>query len=271
MYSVKTKLCAVVKKEHKIKTKYRLPTYPKPKCSDEKGSTMAKDLIENLFEMKLLLPLNLQMFAEGGEGDDDLDGGEGGEGGNDNPSNSQVDFAELLKDPTFKAQYEAQLQKNLKQRMKKYDGVDIEEYKQLKQLQKEIEEKDLTELQKAQKRLADLEAANQEFAVKEKRIAVKEYAIDNGMNPKLVARLIDIDSIKKGEQGWEGLEEAIESLVEEFPDLFNRDNDGEGEGSNGRKSTSTYTAPRQKGNNPTKKNPYDSGKSRAMARHKKTE
>lgn len=227
-----------------------------------------QDLIENLFKFKTLLPLDLQFFAEGGE-----DGGEGegeGEEGNDDPTNSQIDFAEMLKDPTFKAQYEAQLQKNLKQRMKKFESVDIEEYKRLKQLQKEAEEKDLTELQKAEKRLADLEAANQAFAVKEKRIAVKEYAIDNGMNPKLIARLVDIDSIEKGEQGWEGLEEAVESIVNEFPDLFNKGEE-DGEGTSTKRTTSTYTPPRQKGNNPTKKNPYDSGKNRALARHKKTE
>lgn len=215
---------------------------------------------------------NLQSFAEGGadeggEGNKDKGANENGDSGTNNQEDQTPSFEELLKNPAFKTAYETQLQKNLTQRMKKFDGVDVDEYKTLKNKQKEIDDSNLTEVDKLKAEIALKDATIQSVEQREKQIAVKEYAIDKGYNPKLLARLVSLDKVKKGDDGWEGIEENVTSLAEEFPELFQKAEDN-GDGATD-KSGKNYVPPRQKGNPSTKPNLYNAGKARAEARHKK--
>ena len=103
----------------------------------------------------------LQTFADGDDDpgdddpgdddDDDLDDDPGDDDpGDDDPGDDdieyskgsidailksgQVDFAKLLKDnPEMKKQYQARFNKNMSSRLKKFDGVDVDEYNDLKQ------------------------------------------------------------------------------------------------------------------------------------------
>ena len=203
--------------------------------------------------------------GEGGQGGE---GGEGGSGGNAGGSNS---LDELMKDPEFKKAYEAKLQEQLGKRLKKYDGLDPEEYKRLKEADDKKKQEEMTEAQKLQAKIDAMEAERKGFEAREIDIAVKEFAIAENLDPKLIARLIDKSGIKKAGLEFEGIKEAVEAVQSEFPQLFQTEggneggNQGGGQGGQG----SGFKLPNQKGNNPPKKGGYDAGKARALARHKK--
>jgi hypothetical protein len=206
--------------------------------------------------------------GEGGQGGGSNEGGEGNQGGNGNPSNSLDD---LLKDPAFKAQYEAKLKSQLGQRMKKFEGIDPEEYEKLKAEADKKAQDEMTEAQKLQAKIDAMEAEKAQFAEREKDIAVKEFAITNGLDPKLIARLIDKSGIKKSGNDFEGIEDAVKAVQEEFPQLFQGSDEGEDQGNQGQNQNQggRFNLPNQKGNKPPKKGGYDAGKARAEARHKK--
>lgn len=203
--------------------------------------------------------------GEGGQGGSGGEGGEGGQGGsgNGNPSNS---LDELLKDAEFKKQYEEKLKEQLGNRMKKFENVDLDEYKRLKEEADKKKQEEMTDLEKAQAEVERLKQQTAAIEAREADLAVKEYAISNGYDPKLIARLINKSGIKKGDNGeFEGIKEAVEAVQTEFPQLFQEGNGGEGEGGN----QGGFKLPNQKGNNPPKKGGYDAGKARALARHGK--
>jgi hypothetical protein len=212
--------------------------------------------------------------SSGGSGEGGTGGSDGGSGGSDggagsgNPSNS---LDELMKDPAFKAQYEAKMKEQLGKRMKKYENVDPEEYARLKAEEDKKKQDEMTEAQKLQAKIDKMEADQQKIAEREKDIVVKEYAINEGLDPKLVARLIDKSGIKKEGDEFTGVEEAFKAVQEEFPQLFQGSDGGEG-GNNQNQNQNQggrFNLPNQRGNNPPKKKGYDAGKARAEARHKK--
>jgi hypothetical protein len=103
---------------------------------------------------------------------------------------------------------------------------------------------------------------------------VKEFAADNGHNPKLLARLINIDAIELDDDGEpENLDDLFDELEEEFPDYFGAsdDDDDEGKESSKRKKTSYSPGARQKGNKKKKVDAKESGRQKALERHKKEE
>lgn len=248
-----------------------MPVHGK-RYSGERGKLIMQSFLEKTFTPQFPLRVgNLQTFAEA---DEELEEDKDKKGANENDdslTNNQDDktpsFEELLKNPDFKTSYEAQLQKNLNQRMKKFADVDVDEYKILKGKQKEIDDSNLTEVEKLKAEIALKDATIQSVEQREKQIAVKEFAIEKGYNPKLLARLVNLDKVKKGDDGWEGIEENVTSIIEEFPESFQKSQEDDADTSN--KSGKTYVSPRQKGNSSTKVNSYDAGKARAEARHKK--
>ncbi|WP_263708007.1 phage scaffolding protein [Shouchella tritolerans] len=198
----------------------------------------------------LLMTFDLQYFAE-----DDDSGSEG-----DNDDNGAPSLDELLKNPEFKKQHELFIKKTLAKRMKKFEGVDPEEYKRLKEAAEQKgsdsdEDKDDetdSKLNEHEKRLARAER-------REKRAAIKEYSIEKGVNPKLAAKLIDIESIEMDEDGEPtNLEELFEELEEEFPEFFK----GQQEEEDTTTQRGYFPGATQKGNSGTKgKDSYDVGKS----------
>ncbi|WP_263707987.1 phage scaffolding protein [Shouchella tritolerans] len=198
----------------------------------------------------LRLPMHLQYFADPeGEGDT-----------GDSEPDTAPSLDELLKDPEFKKQYEERFNKGLKKRLKKYEGVDVEEYKRLKEeankdgSDNDEEKGDETDskLNEHEKRLARAER-------REKRAAIKEYSIEKGVNPKLAAKLIDIDSIEMDEDGEPtNIEELFEELEEEFPEFFKGQQEEEDTGT----QRGYFPGATQKGNSGTKgEDSYDVGKS----------
>lgn len=200
--------------------------------------------------------------SEGGQGEPGS--GQGGQGTGD-PINS---FDELLKDPALKAAYEAKIQSHLSTRLKKFDGVDPEEYKRLKQAEQEKADAELSEADKLNKKIAQFEAERSNLEAKEREIAIKEYAFAEGLDPKLISRLADKNAIKKGESGqFEGIAEAVEQIKTEFPQLFQTAPGGNGE----HNKPPSHKVPGQNGNPETHKDPKEAGKALAMRRHGKAE
>lgn len=167
------------------------------------------------------LKLDLQFFADDDDSDDDdsdaddSDDLEDEDSGDDDDSPS---LDELLKDKEFKKQYNKRLKEQLGKRMKKYDGVDPKEYKRLKAAADKKKGKDVDPDDgpdpEQQKRLLRAER-------REKKAVIKEFAVDNGHNAKLLTRLIDVDAIELDEDGEpENLDELFEELESDFPEYF---------------------------------------------------
>ncbi len=210
--------------------------------------------------------LNADPGGGGGQGDPggQTDPGTGGQPGAGNPETNSFD--DLLKDPAIKAQYEATLQNHLNDRFKKYKDVDPAEYKRMKDAEDKKKQEELTDTQKLELKHQAMEAKKTTLEAKERDISIKEHAIDNGLDPKLISRLVDKSSIKKGESGeFEGIAEAVEQIKSEFPQLFQEQTD-QGAGTN---KPPSYKTPGQNGNPPTPKDPKEAGRQRALARHNK--
>lgn len=208
--------------------------------------------------------------GEGGQGE----GGQGG--GNGDPSNSTDDFDTMLKDnPQFKEWYTKKFGSDFSARTKKLRDdqgnlIDADEFWKLKA---EADKKKQEEETDAQRLERERDAALQKVAgieKAEKRIAVKEHAIEKGYDSKLVARLMEteLDSIKVVEGKYEGIAEAIDKLAEDFPQI-KAQTDGGNDGGGNQGGSGGYNAgdSRQRQNNTPPANKYNKGAERAKARH----
>lgn len=227
------------------------------------------------------LKLNLQFFADEGDSsdDDDADDDEGSDDDTDD-DDGVPDLDELLKDKDFKKQYQKKMKEQLSKRMKKYQDVDPDEYRRLKEQADKKKDKqdqdDEDELETLKNQLSEKEKRIERAERKEKRAMVKEYAVDNQVNPKLLARLINVDDIELDEDGEpENLDELFEELEEEFPEYLgapNDDDEEEDDEPTKKKRKSTFVpGSRQKGNRKKKVDPREAGRQRALERHKREE
>lgn len=234
-------------------------------------------------ENELPYSLNLQYFSSE-DGDDDEDGDDeddqddpDGDDEDDEDQDDEQTLEQMIKDdPKLKKQFNQLFKSKFDKRLK---GVDLKKAKELlaKEQQKQDDKKDYGNDEE------DAKTAKIQLKLdrKAKRLSVKEYAADHGQNPKLVARLIDLDKLELNEDGEvdpDDLEEAFDALENEFPDFFaadddeDEDEDDEVERKSKKKKQSAYRpGSRQRGNKKTKHNSYESGKARALARHKKEE
>lgn len=263
---------------------------PAPK--QRKEIDMLKQLITwfiSLFERDLStikkevepLKLNLQFFADEGDSSDDDDADDGDDGSDEDADDEDgvPNLDELLKDKDFKKQYQKKLKDQLKKRMKKYEDVDPEEYRRLKEQagkkkDKQEDDSDDDELESLRTQLSEKEKRIERAERKEKRAMVKEYAVDNQVNPKLLSRLINVDDIELDDDGEaENLDELFEELEEEFPEYFGAVDDDEEEEEPPRKKRKSSFVPgaRQKSNKKKKVDPKEAGRQKAMERHKKEE
>lgn len=218
------------------------------------------------------LKLNLQFFAEKEEEDEDEDEDED----DDEEGDEEIDYEKLKKNPAFRKAQKADFDARLDKRFKKYKDVDPEEFRRLKAAadkgNKNNSEEDDPKGNRDQDKLV------QRAERREKRAIVKEFAVDNSYDPKLLSRLIDLDSIELDEDGNpENLDELFEELEEEFPNYFaqtseDEDEDEEDSKKKKKKPSTNYTpGGRQKINKQKKVDPKEAGKQRALARHKKKE
>ncbi|UAK17563.1 hypothetical protein [Sporolactobacillus terrae] len=229
---------------------------------------------------KLPHKLNLQFFAsedgdddEGGDDDDQDD--QDGDDEDDEDQDEEQTLEQMIKDdPNLKKQFNQLFKSKFDKRLK---GVDLKKAKELLA----IEQQKQDDKQGEGSDEDDAKTANLQLKLdrKAKRLSVKEYAADHGQNPKLVARLIDLDKLELNEDGEvdpDDLEDAFDTLEDEFPDLFaaddgDEDEDEEEQPRRKKKRSAYRPGSRQRGNKKPKHDPYESGKARALARHKKEE
>lgn len=178
----------------------------------------AKTLFQPTFHPLVRLPI--QFFSDGGNSGGDPDDDE------DTDQDDELNLSELIKkDSKLKKQYQEMLKTQLGKRMKKFEDVNVEEYRQLKEKAEKGKDKgkgsDKEDQDDADGLKSELKAKEEKFLRaerREKRATVKEFAIDNGVDPKLLARLINVDDIELDEDGEpENLDELFEELQEEFP------------------------------------------------------
>lgn len=242
---------------------------------------------QEFFANKFPLTLDLQFFARDGDGgDDDNDGQDQDDdqsgSGNDDPTNSltEKELEEKMKnDPIFKAWYQKQFEKNFKQRTKKLrdaDGnlIDPEEYQRLKKLEDDKRKANMTETEQLQEENQKLMKQIATVETKEKRLAVKEFALEKGYDAKLVARLMEseLGKLKRNEDGeFEGIAESIDELANEFPQIKATQSNNDGDDNDDDQSgSSSYSAGGSQRTNPRKKsNPYNKGAELAKKRHAK--
>lgn len=226
----------------------------------------AKPLLE---KQGMFLPLNLQFFAKEDEDDSEEDEED------DSDDEDGPDLDELLKDPKFKKKYQAKLKEQLSKRMKKFADVDPEEYRLLKEKADKNKKKADEEEDDKESLQSELKAKEQKLLRaerREKRFAVKEFAVDNGYDQKLLARLIDIDAVELDEDGEpENLEDLFDELKDEFPQYFGDQDEDDDEEDTEPKKKSYRPGSKQKGNKKREKDKRAAGAERAKQRHKKEE
>lgn len=258
---------------------------PAPK--QRKEIDMLKQLITwfiSLFERDLStitkevkpLKLDLQFFADEGDGSDDEDDTDDGDDGDDEGDEDDFpDLDELLKDPVFKKQYNKKMKDQLGKRMKKYKDVDPDEYRRLKEKagkkKDDQDDEEDDELESLRTQLSEKEKRIERAERKEKRAMVKEYAVDNQVNPRLLSRLINVDEIELDDDGEaENLDDLFEELEEEFPEYFGVTDEGDDEDDEPvrrKKKSSFVPGSRQKSNKKKKVDPFEAGRLKAMERH----
>jgi hypothetical protein len=218
----------------------------------------------------------------GGSGDGGTGGTEGGEGGTGTEGGSSTNTSnfddQLKNDPAFKDWYTKKFGSDFSNRTKKLRDdqgnlIDADEYWKLKAEQDKKKKEEETETERLQRERDEALSKVANVAKAEKRIAVKEHAMDQGYNPKLVARLMEteLDSIKFNDGKYEGIAEAIDKLAEEFPQIKAQAGNDDQSGGEGNKGSGTYNAgdSRQRQNQSTPPNKYNKGAERAKARHAK--
>jgi len=223
--------------------------------------------------------LDLQFFADGeddnggddGDDDDDSDDDEGDE-------DEELDLQELIKnDPKLKKQHTQLMKEQIAKRMKKYKDVDPEEYRRLKQQAEKGKGKDADDDEGDDSQSKEQEQRLLRAERREKRALVKEEAISRGHDPKLVARLINLDEVDLDEDGEsDNLDELIDDLEEEFGYVLGgrrgSDEDEEDEEEPPSKKKAYRPGRNQKNNKKTKKTDLRAlGAAKAAERHKKKE
>jgi hypothetical protein len=237
----------------------------------------------------LLNKLDLQFFAgedsgdsDGGEGDsqgDDQDDPDDEDGGDDDEPDQEPELSQMLKDdPKLKKQFNQLFKSKFDKRLK---GVDLKKARELLAKEQEKQQQEDQDKDDAADAAAKIAKRQEKLDRKAKRLAVKEYAADQGQNPKLIARLVDLDALELNEDGEvdeDDLEEAFDDIKADFPELFAEpeDNDDEDDDEEERSRTkhqrSAYRpGSRQRGNKKPKHGGYEAGKARALARHPKKE
>lgn len=184
---------------------------------------------------------------------------------------NEIDFGKLLKDnPELKKAYQARFNKNMKDRLNKFDGVDVDKYNELVEREKNGKLEGDAETWK--KKYEELE---QKLEQNTKWQTVQETAIDLKLDKEQIAfvkTVIDVTKLEKDDEGeWMGVEDQIDEIREKFPRMFDS------------VSTDTDDDKGDKGDKKHKYNPgkgkhnggsngatgKEAGKQRALDRHKK--
>lgn len=241
----------------------------------------------------------LQTFAgEGGQGDDPGDDEPGDdepgddEPGDDDPGDddhddldftyergsidqimqaNKLDFNQLLKDnPGLKKAYTARFNASMSKRLKNYEGIDIEEYKDLKARADKgnLEGDAKTWKDKHDALMVKIEETSQQTAI-------QQVAIESGLDAEqiaLVTSMIKTKNLEKDDEGeWMGIEDEIDRIKEKFPRMFDAKDDQQDDDPSDKKKKGGKYNPGKKKHNQDQKitDAKERGRQRALERHNK--
>ncbi len=172
---------------------------------------------EELMKFKGLYPLNIQFFAEGGEGDNGSHGDDGSgaakEGGNKDGSNGDQNktFDDMLKDSNYQAEFDRRVQKAIKTAQEKWNIAMNDKLSEAEKLAKMTkEQKAEYEEKKRIKALEDREAA---VTRKELMAEAKNTLTDKHL-PVGLAELLNYTDADSCNKSIEVLEQAFQEAVE---------------------------------------------------------
>lgn len=233
---------------------------------------------DELNKKRFPLSLDIQFFAkkENDDSGDDDDSDDEGDNDSDDDSDDEAEpsLAELMKsNPAIKKEFQALFKERFDKRLK---GVDLEKARQLLKEQAEKQDNADDEEKKSTQKADEISEKEKKLIDKTKRIAVKEYAIDKDLNPKLVARLIDISKLSlddDGEVDPDELEEVIDDLTDEFPELFRKsdkkDDEADSKDDEADRKKSPVRTGRKKTNSKANTDLAELGKQKALERAKR--
>jgi len=225
---------------------------------------------------KHFIPMNLQLFAEGGDGGDtdpNNDGGDNsGDGGEDKTFN-QDDINSIVKKEKGKAKKAAQ-----KELLETLGLESVDDLQSIVNAKKKADEQKKTDLEKKEEEINGLKTEKQKAIEKANKIAItaefKVKATDEkfGLKGKQIdaaLKLADLSEIEVGEEGAvTGIEDALEKVVKDYPFLKGGTGDnigggaggnpgGDGTGKSGKSSIGQRLAERRKKSKVEQgKNPY---------------
>lgn len=187
---------------------------------------------------------------------------------------NKVDFNQLLKDnPLLKKAYTERFNKNMSKRLAKFEGVNVEEYHDLKK------RSDAGNLEGDAKTWKDKhDALKEQIKESSQQTAIQSVAIDMGLDKEqiaFVASMIKVKNLEMDDEGeWTGIEDEIERIQEKFPRMFasaSKDDDDDSDDQDGKKK-SKYNPGKKKHNNDKKStDPKERGRQRALERHKQNQ
>lgn len=168
------------------------------------------------------------------------DGGSGGESGTEGSDsgtdgNPQDDGSKGGEGKTFtQDELDNIINDRLKREKKKYEGIDVAEYKKLKKAAEDKAEAEKTELEKAKNKLDLLEKekentlnlANKRLILAEFKVLAKEKGIKYVND---AYKLADLSTIEVKEDGSiEGLDEIVDGIIKEKPFLVDTQEESKG-------------------------------------------
>lgn len=136
-------------------------------------------------------------------------------------------FDQLLKDnPKLKAQYTSRFNASMTARLKRFEGVDVEEYKELKQRAESGNLEGDAEVWKTKH-----DNLKVEMETLSKKQAVQTFALDKSYNREqatLISSLINLNKLSPDDQGeWDGIHDEVERITAQFPTLFTEQPSGD--------------------------------------------
>lgn len=171
-------------------------------------------IISQLETQKSILPLNLQLFAEGGEGGDN--GAANGEGGNGDKDNQDTKtFDDILKDKSYQSEFDKRMAKGLETAKAKWEA---ESQKKIDDAKTEAEKlAKMNADQKAeyenQKKLDDLAKREKDITTRELKAQAYETLAEKGL-PKELVEILNYSDAEQCNKSIEAVEKAFQSAVE---------------------------------------------------------
>ena len=163
---------------------------------------------------KILLPMNLQLFAEGGE-DDKGQGDDKKDKGDDKGSEENKSFDDFLKDKKYQSEFDKRISKALETAKSKWETDKATELENAKTEAEKLAKMNAEQKAKyaEEKKLAELEKREKDITTRELKAQAYETLAEKGM-PKELVDILNYESADSCNKSIEAVEKAFQTAVE---------------------------------------------------------